>query len=526
MRHKYLVGICLLSCFLLSTSFILNIQASEFKKEIKVKKVSSINSIFSKILGLKSINLNTSLIDELTWAVLRYDNDCNSGNYGLANMPKPDAGSVLIPSNMMTIEACRTALSIYQLDKMETLLALEAYALEHIAVPFYANHEILTMMVASMTSLPLYAMRKNAADEMSIWGESPLNNGDIVGDCYSQAVFNTAVLRLCGFSADEVYTVLIPMHAVCVVQVNETWYVFDSVAAEDSGHAIYEILPVPGFMQSIHAIENDKYFINFGRGHPNGMPYLEHPFSNMDAVQLTQLIDQMIPMFNNATLGEDEWNISHFIKTSTPCPEILTKPIPLNVFNASGSTVEDKSLSLVGQIESFVFNQSDENNLNQYDRAVYSHGLLSVDLPQVYANAAKYGFFTSWFARILDCKDSSDDVHKILKMINFLIENDKHSMDNQVYFSDFTYRMGKGSSVDKAVLSYGTLRNMKKDSTFWQPENLFVLITAEYQGYLAVNLDETWNYLSFDNESLISDTVPDSIMMVFNEIDYFDSWDY
>lgn len=508
-----ILPITLMVILILSISNISNSQSLN-----TIKSIDKTNEIQKLAESIK--------IDELTWAVLRYDNDCNSDNYGLANMPKPDAGSVLIPANMMTIEVCRTALSIHQEDKMETLYALEEYALEHMVVPFYANHGLLTMIIASMTSLPLYAMRKNAADEMSIWGESQLIKKDIVGDCYSQAVFNTAVLRLSGFSSDEVYTVLIPMHAVCVVQVNNQWYVFDSVAAEDSGHAIYEVLPVPEFMQKIQAIENDKYFINFGRGHPNGMPYLENPFSNMDAVQLTYLIDKMTPMFNNATLGEYEWDISHFIETATPCPEILTKAIPLNVFNAIGSTVEEKSLSLARQIESFVFNQSDENNLNQYDRAVYSHGLLSVNLPQVYANAAKYGFFTSWFARILDCKDSSDDVHKILKMINFLIEDDQHSMDDQVYFSDFTYRMGKGSSVDKAVLVYGTLRNMKKDNTFWQPEDLFVLITDEYQGYLAVNLDERWNYLSFDNESLISYTVPDSIIFVFNEIDYFDSWEY
>ena len=473
-----------------------------------------------------TIKLNTNLIDELTWAVLRYDNDCNSENYGLAKMPKPDAGIILIPANMMTIDICRIALSIYHDDKMETLQTLEKYTLEHMVVPFYANHMILTILAASMTSLPLYAIRKSSADEMAIWGELPLSNKEIVGDCYSQAVFNTAVLRLCGFSADEVFTVLVPMHAVCVVQVKEEWYIFDSVAAEDSGHAIYEVLSLPKFMQSIHAIENDKYFINFGRGHPNGMPYLENPFSNMNTVQLSELIEQFIPLFNNATLGEDEWSINQFIKNATPCPEIVTREIPINVYNASGSTIEDQSLSLANQIEAFVFNQSDSDNINQYDRALYSRGLLSVDFPQVYANAAKYGFFTSWFAGILDSKNSYADIQKVMKMITFLIKDDQDLLDNHVHFSDFTYRMRKGSSVDKAVLSYGTLRNMKEYTDFWKPEDLFILITEYDQGYLAVNLDETWQFISYDHGPIISDTVPNDIMMVFNEVEYIDSWEH
>ena len=112
MRNKYIVGTCLIFCFLLaSTSFINCFQAYEINKEIKEKQDSIFNNIFSKISGLNTIDLNTSSIDELTWAVLRYDNDCNSSNHGRAEMPKPDAGSVLIPGNMMTIEVCRTALS-------------------------------------------------------------------------------------------------------------------------------------------------------------------------------------------------------------------------------------------------------------------------------------------------------------------------------------------------------------------------------------------------------------------------------
>lgn len=46
MRHKYIVGICLLSCFLLSsTAFIGSVQANEVKEELEEKLANNIKTI-------------------------------------------------------------------------------------------------------------------------------------------------------------------------------------------------------------------------------------------------------------------------------------------------------------------------------------------------------------------------------------------------------------------------------------------------------------------------------------------------
>ena len=94
-----------------------------------------------------------------------------------------------------------------------------------------------------------------------------------------------------------------------------------------------------------------------------------------------------------------------------------------------------------------------------------------------------------------------------------------------VTFSDFPYFRRAGSSIDQAIMAYGTLRNMRQEKDFWCADDLFVIVTKDYQGYLAVNLDDDWQYLSFNQLHFIENSAPSNIMMVFNEIEYLSSWD-
>ena len=96
--------------------------------------------------------------------------------------------------------------------------------------------------------------------------------------------------------------------------------------------------------------------------------------------------------------------------------------------------------------------------------------------------------------------------------------------DGCVAFSDFSYLRRAGSTVDQAVIAYGTLRNMKKSGDFWQPEALYVLVTEDYKGYLAVNATDGWKYLNFGKGKVISTDSPGHIKMAFNEIEYLLAW--
>jgi len=479
----------------------------------------------AKVISSQVDLSNESLIDEFTWSFLRYECDAPTKYYGFAEMPKPIVGSLLVPSNMMLEELCEVAVSVYSADKMEVLTSLASYDTV-MNIPYYADHPLLTML-SFLASLPVYAMRKSSADEMMRWGDSSLSRSGIVGDCYAQAAFNTAVLRLCGFSAEEVFMVLIPQHAVCVAQIDDQWYVFDSVKARNTGQTIYENYPVPASRRCIERIENDNYFVNFVSDHTTLSPYLADPYSNMDAEQFSTVADSLILLFQNATLGELNWTIPGFLTNATECPEIKSTQIPFTVSDALGSSPQEKAEWLADANKQFVRNQTEDEQLNQYPRSLYSLGFLDVDFPQAYANAAKYAYYTSWFARLFDARAADNDVTRTLNWVNFFIKNEKNTPQDRVFFSDFVFRLRSGSSIDKAVSAYGMLRNMEKDTNFWPVEDLFVIIITDNTGFLAVNIDQQWQYLSFEKEktNLISDEPPDDINMVFNERDYVTSWE-
>ena len=100
------------------------------------------------------------------------------------------------------------------------------------------------------------------------------------------------------------------------------------------------------------------------------------------------------------------------------------------------------------------------------------------------------------------------------------IKNRDEANDFQVFFSDFSYRVMRGSSIDKAIVAYGTLRNMKKDNSYWPPQDLYVIISENYDGYLAVNSTIGWRYLDFRNGNNILIDPPEHIKMTFNEIEH------
>jgi hypothetical protein len=500
--------------FLVSGSFSLA-SCNDIKESLKSHRGDSYK--VDRNVSFLSCNA-CEIIEEYTWSVMRYDHVSESEHFGMVQMPKPSPGSILIPTDMMTIELCRAAVSIYHENKTETLQALETYDLEHMVVglPYIFWH-----MWASDHDLSCLR-QKHSAQEMCSLGEKWCWC-DVVGDCYSQAAFNTAVLRLCGFSAEEVFTLLMPMHAVTIVYVEGEWLVFDSVMAQFSKTAIYSSYHPPQ-VAMIYWMENDKYFINFGTPYPEAWPYQADPYSNIDPDLLVDLVEELIPLFNNATLGGQDWDIHEFIEQALPCPDIITIGVPYSVEDAEGTTSEEKVASLQNLTTMFIYNHSGGELPTQYDRSLYGLGLLSVEYPQAYANAAKYGSWTSFGARYLDTRSSIRDCRRVAGWIRLFINHKQTVSKECVAFSDFSYVRRAGSSVDQAVLAYGTVRNMKKDDTWWQPEDLYILVTEDTVGYLAVNITGAWNYINFGKGKLINDTPPEDSILVFNENQCFSEW--
>jgi|GEM_PF-2486505 len=477
----------------------------------------------------QSNNEHPSLINNYTWAVMRYDMGRPSENYDNVGIVTPSTGAVLIPANMMSKEVCRAALTVCRDSQMETLEAFDDYVSEkmlHITSAFFRDKD-------EWNTETCYNVRKESAIEMKALGDICLR-ADLVGDCYAQASFNTAVLRLCGFSPEEVFTIGIQCHqgghAVNVINADGDWYVLDSTYAPYvrmglRDGVIFDKYIWPPVTDYIVSLENDKYMINFGTLFPQYIPTMTDPYVNMDTGKLREIIEEVRPLFNNSFLGRQKWNLDSFIENATPNPWMKTVSVPYTTHDAEGTSIEEKATDLAARCQNFIYGQDDENNQDQYDKSCYAHGLLSVDYPQVYANAAKLAAWTSMHAMERDMPTAVFDVFITSFWTRALICTKQVVPKGCVAYSDLLYLRHAGSPVDKAVLSYGTLRNMKEKGDFWQADNLYVLVTDDYGGYLAVNLNDEWWYISFDTGRMVSDTAPNDIMMVFNEVEFFDSWE-
>jgi len=489
-----------------------------------ISSFSQISLAENQIKNIKYIN-NSNQINELTWAIMRYQGDITNPpcNFGTIEMPKPTPGSIVIPINMMCYETCHAAVSIFNDDKMDTVEALDEYDIKNM---IFRLSFMLISEWARPKSLPCY-YPTSFADEMLSLGEVCLR-ANLVGHCYSQSLFNTAVLRLCGFSAEEVFTLTMPIHAVTIFKADGKWYIFDSTPAEFARRGMLDSLIFdsmdPPLDDIIIYLENDKYFINFGAGSPTYKPYLEQPFSNMEAELLKTIISDITPLFNNSQLGYPGWNLTDFLNIAVPCPEVKTIAVPYNVDNAVGDTIEEKTQSLISLNKEFMKNQIGGDILNQYDRSFYGIGDLKVDYPQTYANAAKYAIITSWIASKLDRTSQILDCILTSYWIKLNVKNKPIMEYNHVAQSDLLYLRHAGSTLDQAILAYGTLRNMKKDINLWQPEDLYIIATEDYEGFLAINLTGDWRYLNFGKGKSLQNDPPTNSIISFNEIECLGIW--
>jgi len=461
---------------------------------------------------------DTELIDEFTWAIIRGDFSVES-KFGTIKVPKPSEGTVLIPGNMMSKYVCHVAVDIYSQDKMATIKALEKYDVNnmiHCDPAFFKN-------INEWNSPIIENYRKNSADEMALLGQICFR-GNLVGDCYSQASFNTAVLRLCGFTPEEVFTIIITGHALNIVKIDDKWYAFDSTFARSvklgyRDSLIFEFYE-PSSPKRIFGLENDKYFINFG----NANDHFFDPYSNIDPDLLIEIAEYIVPMFNNSKFSHWEWDlnkIDEFIENATAFPEMETIGIPYTVEDAQGSSIEEKTLSLQTLVKAFILNQTGGEIPNQFDRSLYVPGFTTVDYPEAYANAAKYAAWTSYFAEIFDRSSPVLDYILTVIWIRLNVFNHQLMPYGCVTFSDLPFLRHAGSSIDQALMSYGMLRNMKKGNVLWQPEDLNILITENYEGYLAINTTMDLKYLNFGKGKLVNTDPPENIYMSFNEIECF-----
>lgn len=516
------------------------------------------------------------IIDEYTWSIIKYaDWLQNKVNSETIYISKPTYGPLLVLADFMSPDLCKVALEVYcenedgSLNETKTMNKLVNYVNESVV-----HYSGIGQDIWNSPAIEEETGKKITAQEMAILGNHFVDGKyDFIGDCYSVSSFITAVLRLCGFSTKNVFNVNIGGKAIPIVIVNKIpiiqkpwglghvvnlvnadgkWYVIDGTMwRNETGGRLYTeqekyqigkicIIKNGDFYNmtalnrffakdAISFFENEEYFL--GRSWQGDPIY--KIYSNINKEDFRIIFNSAFTKgFNNARFFINPylfqrlfiWRISN---RATPYPYVNTISLPYTVKDAIGETIDEKAQYLANINREFINNHKSVNGLlNQYDKAFYAYGLINVAYPQAYANAARLASRTSWFGYTNDTSIPFDDVNNTIIWIreNFIVN--RMLNDDQIAFSDLTCILKSGSTLDQAVFAYGAIRNMKNGNDFWSPEDLFVIVTNDNNGYLAVNLSEDgWIYLNFDEGPFILENV-ENVRFAFNEEVKLDIWDH
>ena len=487
-----------------------------------------VNSSSNKVES--DIYTENELIEEFTWAVTRYDEGYNySSNFGKLGYPKPSWGTVLITSNFLSPELCKVALQIYHEDKMDTLNALVEFIKDNMQHIYPAMNPLKNEWgpprAFGVTETP---WRKEAAHEMFVIGKRSLL-ANAIGDCYGLASFYTSVLRLCGFTVEEVFNIWIAAkdgktgHIANIIKVEDKWYYLDAPMTKLAKLGLQNPLNEYKNLNNtiLWAIENDRYYEYFG----DPYNFRDGYYSNMNDSLLKETMSGILQTLNYPILGVEYWDLDSFINNSEPDHHMLNVSLPYTVNNATGSTIKEKANSLAQMNHDFINNliSADNDTINQYTQAPYVYNLIDVDYPQAYANAAKYAPITSWYADKIDALLPFKDIFRTVMWIRINIKTERILNENQIAYSDLSYIVKKGSTLDQSIMAYGTLRNMKKSGSLWQPDDMFIVVTKDSNGYLAVRQTNNWVFLNFGRGIPILFKLNKEISFVFNEQDRLDA---
>jgi len=114
MKGILLFGVIML---LVGTIFLPSIIHAPIMKKHEEKNAMN---LVKEIKNLNSYS-GDKIIDEYTWAVMRYDHEQPSVNFGNIDVPKPSPGTILVPADVMSPELCKVAIQIYSDNKMDIL---------------------------------------------------------------------------------------------------------------------------------------------------------------------------------------------------------------------------------------------------------------------------------------------------------------------------------------------------------------------------------------------------------------------
>jgi hypothetical protein len=439
-------------------------------------------------------NNHEKILNGYTMAIIRPDHPIST-NHGDIEAPFPSSGNVLIPTNFMCLELCEVVQRIHSESEMDTLKKLERYDQENLVHdkpggPYPQWAEDYTILHPTG--------HKESAQEMFAYAKT---YGKVTGECYAQACFNTAILRMAGFSVNSVFTLKLPGHAINLVKADDRWWVLDSTYAPDP--CLFEEYNIGTF----RGLENDKYYVSF-----------EHGFSNMDYRLLKKIVQESDTTMGSPDLAGDWTDINDFIENADYPPEMVPKGVPFDVHDTTSAE------ELVEKNTKFCQKMARRYRSSQYDKAMYASNSLKVENPEVHAEAAIRSTWTQATGEKLCSRTYCVFAEEVLQWISNRIETKPMYNDDQIAYPDIPILVEYGSTMDKALVAYGIARNTWISAQEIPANDVYVIVTEDNNGYLALKTRTGWKYLNFEDESL-DPNAPNDIKLIFNEEQVLDNWE-
>lgn len=326
------------------------------------------------------------------------------------------------------------------------------------------------------------------------------------------SALSTALLRLSGFSENEVYS----------LTTSEGNAVFLNI---DGGYSVTPGSPVVHDTElqlpagKLISVYNDGAFLSY-----------EYNTSNLDSEEAASISDKAGKLYilNERASGKAPEKVS-FGKSELS--EIIGVPYDSDIiYNLLRNTyITDDSPCLYSTLDEareqlrssmgrllamkctrYMTNAAARHPFSQFDQARYTAGLINVENPNAYAEAAENSLMvkelSGGIANLLS--DASDKTMKIIDILDTIAEAD--TVPDRFLFPDYCIINKTGSHRDKALLAFGLYSRLTGSS-----EDTYIVL-GENSSYLAFMEEDRWKYLDCKFNTL-REFLEDDIYAVFNK---------
>lgn len=326
------------------------------------------------------------------------------------------------------------------------------------------------------------------------------------------SALGASLLRLAGFSSSEVFS-------TSADKGNALFLNIDTGYAVRPGSRVVHTPELQLPIGRLNFVYNDGAFINY-----------ENTDSNLDREEASAIYDKEKELFRlsggapegadeKAPVGKSELEENISVPYSTEnIYDLLRSTFIIDDTPGSFSTLDEareQLRSAMGRLLAvkctrYIINTASRYPGSQFDYARFAAGLINVEHPNAYAEAAEASILLaetgSGISNLLS--DIEAKTQKILDVLGD-IEDDERDSD-MFYFPDYCMVKSTGSHWDKALLAFGLYSHLTGST-----EDAYIAL-GENSSYLVFNVDDQWRYLDC-RYNTIKDFLDDDVYAVFNK---------